>query len=62
MKKIYQTLTPSLPHSSREQAKLGSLVTTEWDLAGRKSGIYYFSNEIAGVRLGIPGCISAKGK
>ena len=32
MKKIYQSVTLNLPHSSREQAKFGALVTTDWDL------------------------------
>jgi cell wall-associated NlpC family hydrolase len=42
VKKIYQAVTLSLPHSSREQAKMGSLVTTEWDLSRLKIGDLLF--------------------
>jgi cell wall-associated NlpC family hydrolase len=62
MKKIYQTLTLSLPHSSREQAKLGSLVTTEWDLSRLKIGDLLFFKPNRGAQIGHTGMYIGEGK
>ena len=62
MKKIYQTLTLSLPHSSREQAKLGSLVTTEWDLSRLKIGDLLFFKRNRGAQIGHTGMYIGEGK
>ena len=62
MKKIYQTLTLSLPHSSREQAKLGSLVTTEWDLGRLKIGDLLFFKRNRGAQIGHTGMYIGQGK
>jgi cell wall-associated NlpC family hydrolase len=62
MKKIYQTLTLSLPHSSREQAKLGSLVTTEWDLGRLKIGDLLFFKRNRGAQIGHTGMYIGEGK
>ena len=62
MKKIYQTLTLSLPHSSREQAKIGSLVTTEWDLSRLKIGDLLFFKRNRGTQIGHTGMYIGEGK
>jgi murein DD-endopeptidase len=62
MKKIYQTFTLSLPHSSREQAKLGSLVTTEWDLNRLKIGDLLFFKRSRGSQIGHTGMYIGDGK
>ncbi len=62
MKKIYQSLTLSLPHSSREQAKLGSLVTTEWDLTSLKIGDLLFFKRNRGAQIGHTGMYIGDGK
>lgn len=62
MKKIYQTLTLSLPHSSREQSKLGSLVTTEWDLSRLKIGDLLFFKRNRGSQIGHTGMYIGEGK
>jgi cell wall-associated NlpC family hydrolase len=62
MKKIYQTLTLSLPHSSREQAKMGSLVTTEWDLTRLKIGDLLFFKRNRGAQIGHTGMYIGEGK
>jgi cell wall-associated NlpC family hydrolase len=62
MKKIYQSLTLSLPHSSREQAKLGSLVTTEWDLSRFKIGDLLFFKRHRGSQIGHTGMYIGEGK
>ncbi len=62
MKKIYQTLTLSLPHSSREQAKMGSLVTTEWDLTRLKIGDLLFFKRNRGTQIGHTGMYIGEGQ
>ncbi len=62
MRKIYQSLTLSLPHSSREQAKLGSLVTTEWDLSRLKIGDLLFFKRKRGAQIGHTGMYIGDGK
>jgi hypothetical protein len=62
MKKIYQSLTLSLPHSSREQAKLGSLVTTECDLGRLKIGDLLFFKRNRGAQIGHTGMYVGDGK
>jgi cell wall-associated NlpC family hydrolase len=62
MKKIFQTLTLSLPHSSREQARLGSLVTTEWDLSRLKIGDLLFFKRRRGNQIGHTGMYIGEGK
>ncbi len=62
MKKIYQSLTLSLPHSSREQAKLGSLVTTECDLGRLKIGDLLFFKRNRRAQIGHTGMYIGDGK
>lgn len=62
VKKIYQSLTLSLPHSSREQAKLGSLVTTEWDLNKLRIGDLLFFKRNRGAQIGHTGMYIGEGK
>jgi hypothetical protein len=62
MKKIYQSLTLSLPHSSREQAKLGSLVTNQWDLNRLKVGDLLFFKRDRGTQIGHTGMYIGDGK
>lgn len=62
VKKIYQSLTLSLPHSSREQAKMGSLVTTEWDLSRLKIGDLLFFKRNRGAQIGHTGMYIGDGK
>ena len=62
VKRIYQSLTLSLPHSSREQAKLGSLVTTEWDLTRLKIGDLLFFKRNRGSQISHTGIYIGEGK
>jgi cell wall-associated NlpC family hydrolase len=62
MKRIYKTFTLSLPHNSREQAKLGSLVTTEWDLNRLKIGDLLFFKRSRGSQIGHTGMYIGDGK
>ncbi len=62
VKKIYQSLSLSLPHSSREQSKLGSLVTTEWDLSRLKIGDLLFFKRKKGTQIGHTGMYIGDGK
>jgi len=62
VKKIYQSLTLSLPHSSREQAKLGSLVTTEWDLSQLRIGDLLFFKRNRGAQISHTGMYIGDGK
>ena len=62
VKRIYQSLTLSLPHSSREQAKMGSLVTTEWDLSRLKIGDLLFFKRNRGAQIGHTGMYIGDGK
>ena len=62
VRRIYQSLTLSLPHSSREQAKLGSLVTTEWDLSRLKIGDLLFFKRNKGSRISHTGIYIGEGK
>ncbi len=62
VKKIYQSLTLSLPHSSREQAKLGALVTTEWDLNKLRIGDLLFFKRKRGAQIGHTGMYIGEGK
>jgi murein DD-endopeptidase len=62
VKKIYQSLTLSLPHSSREQAKLGSLVTTDWDLSQLRIGDLLFFKRNRGAQIGHTGIYIGEGK
>jgi cell wall-associated NlpC family hydrolase len=51
-----------LPHSSREQAKMGSLVTTEWDLTRLKIGDLLFFKRHRGAQIGHTGMYIGEGK
>jgi murein DD-endopeptidase len=62
VRKIYQALSLSLPHSSREQAKLGSLVTTEWDLSQLRIGDLLFFKRNRGAQIGHTGMYIGEGK
>jgi hypothetical protein len=62
MKKVYQSLTLSLPHSSREQAKLGSLVTNQWDLNRFKVGDLLFFKRDRDAQIGHTGMYIGDGK
>ena len=62
VKKIYQSLTLSLPHSSREQAKMGSLVTTEWDLSQLRIGDLLFFKRNRGAQISHTGMYIGEGK
>jgi murein DD-endopeptidase len=62
VKKIYQALSLSLPHSSREQAKLGSLVTTEWDLSRLRIGDLLFFKRNRGDNINHTGMYIGDGK
>ncbi|MEW6185403.1 MAG: NlpC/P60 family protein [Thermodesulfobacteriota bacterium] len=62
VKRIYQSLTLSLPHSSREQAKMGSLVTTEWDLSRLKIGDLLFFKRNRGSQISHTGMYIGEGK
>jgi murein DD-endopeptidase len=62
VKKIFQALSLSLPHSSREQAKLGSLVTTEWDLSRLRIGDLLFFKRNRGANINHTGMYIGDGK
>ena len=61
MKKVYQAFTLSLPHSSREQAKLGSLVTTDLDLSRLRIGDLLFFKRGRGSQIGHTGMYIGEG-
>ncbi|MBI5585074.1 MAG: C40 family peptidase [Deltaproteobacteria bacterium] len=62
MKKVYQTLTLNLPHSSREQAKMGALVTTDWDLSRLRIGDLLFFKRNQGGPIGHTGMYIGEGR
>jgi cell wall-associated NlpC family hydrolase len=62
MKKVYQAFTLSLPHSSREQAKLGSLVTTDLDLSRLRIGDLLFFKRGRGAQIGHTGMYIGEGQ
>ena len=62
MKKIYQSVTLTLPHSSREQAKFGALVTTDWDLSRLRIGDLLFFKRNRGSHIGHTGMYIGEGK
>jgi cell wall-associated NlpC family hydrolase len=62
MKKIYQSVTLTLPHSSREQAKFGALVTTNWDLSRLRIGDLLFFKRKRGSHIGHTGMYIGDGK
>lgn len=62
MKKVYQSLTLNLPHSSREQAKMGALVTTDWDLGRLRIGDLLFFKRSRGQQIGHTGMYIGEGR
>ena len=62
MKKVYQSLTLSLPHSSREQARFGALVTTDWDISRLRIGDLLFFRRNRGPQIGHTGMYIGEGK
>lgn len=62
MKKVYQSVTLNLPHSSREQAKFGALVTTDWDLSRLRIGDLLFFKRNRGAHIGHTGMYIGEGK
>jgi murein DD-endopeptidase len=62
MKKVYQSLTLNLPHSSREQAKMGALVTTDWDLSRLRIGDLLFFKRNRGQQIGHTGMYIGEGR
>lgn len=62
VKRIYNALTLSLPHSSREQAKLGSLVTNKLDLSRLKIGDLLFFKRNRGSQISHTGIYIGEGK
>jgi lipoprotein Spr len=62
MKKIYQAVTLSLPHSSREQAKLGSLVSTDLDFNRLRIGDLLFFKRGRGSQIGHTGMYIGEGQ
>jgi murein DD-endopeptidase len=62
MKKVYQSVTLSLPHSSREQAKFGALVTTDWDISRLRIGDLLFFKRNRGSNIGHTGMYIGEGK
>ena len=62
MKKVYQSVTLNLPHSSREQAKFGALVTTDWDLSRLRIGDLLFFKRNRGANIGHTGMYIGEGK
>lgn len=62
MKKVYQSLTLNLPHSSREQAKMGALVTTDWDLSQLRIGDLLFFKRNRGQQIGHTGMYIGEGR
>jgi cell wall-associated NlpC family hydrolase len=62
MKKVYQSVTLNLPHSSREQAKFGALVTTDWDISRLRIGDLLFFKRNRGSHIGHTGMYIGEGK
>jgi cell wall-associated NlpC family hydrolase len=62
MKKVYQSVTLTLPHSSREQAKFGALVTTDWDINRLRIGDLLFFKRNRGANIGHTGMYIGEGK
>jgi cell wall-associated NlpC family hydrolase len=62
MKRVYQTFTLSLPHSSREQAKLGALVATDLDLSRLRIGDLLFFKRGRGSQIGHTGMYIGEGQ
>ncbi len=62
MKKVYQSVTLTLPHSSREQAKFGALVTTDWDISRLRIGDLLFFKRNRGSNIGHTGMYIGEGK
>jgi len=62
MKKVYQSVTLNLPHSSREQAKFGALVTTDWDLSRLRIGDLLFFKRNRGANIGHTGMYIGEGR
>jgi cell wall-associated NlpC family hydrolase len=62
MKKVYQSVTLNLPHSSREQSKFGALVTTDWDLSRLRIGDLLFFKRNRGANIGHTGMYIGEGK
>lgn len=62
MKRVYQSLTLNLPHSSREQAKMGALVTTDWDLSRLRIGDLLFFKRNRGQQIGHTGMYIGEGR
>jgi len=62
MKKVYQSVTLNLPHSSREQAKFGALVTTDWDISRLRIGDLLFFRRNRGSHIGHTGMYIGEGK
>jgi murein DD-endopeptidase len=62
MKKIYQSVTLTLPHSSREQSKFGALVTTDWDMSRLRIGDLLFFKRNRGSHIGHTGMYIGEGK
>jgi cell wall-associated NlpC family hydrolase len=62
MKRIYQSVTLNLPHSSREQARYGALVTTNWDLSRLRIGDLLFFKRKRGSHIGHTGMYIGEGK
>ena len=62
MKKVYQSVTLNLPHSSREQAKFGALVTTDWDISRLRIGDLLFFKRNRGSNIGHTGMYIGEGK
>ena len=62
MKKVYQSVTLTLPHSSREQAKFGALVTTDWDINRLRIGDLLFFKRNRGSNIGHTGMYIGEGR
>jgi len=62
MRKVYQSVTLTLPHSSREQSKFGALVTTDWDLSRLRIGDLLFFKRNRGSHIGHTGMYIGEGK
>jgi cell wall-associated NlpC family hydrolase len=62
MKKVYQSVTLTLPHSSREQAKFGALVTTDWDISRLRIGDLLFFKRNRGSNIGHTGMYIGEGR
>jgi cell wall-associated NlpC family hydrolase len=62
MKKVYLSVTLTLPHSSREQAKFGALVTTDWDISRLRIGDLLFFKRNRGSNIGHTGMYIGEGR